>query len=74
MSLVLFSSLSCQATALLTLLFLGKNRIDFVEAIVLSVALSFGLDWVSRFILRSITYRNQFYLNNSFAKRVSASL
>ena len=26
------------------MLFLGKNRLDFVEQIVLSVALSFGLD------------------------------
>ena len=29
---------------LVNLLFLGKNRLDFVEEIVLSVALSFGLD------------------------------
>jgi uncharacterized membrane protein len=29
---------------LVNLLFIGKNRLDFVEEIVLSVALSFGLD------------------------------
>jgi uncharacterized membrane protein len=29
---------------LVNMLFLGKNRLDFVEEIVLSVALSFGLD------------------------------
>jgi uncharacterized membrane protein len=29
---------------LVNVLFLGKNRLDFVEEIVLSVALSFGLD------------------------------
>ncbi len=29
---------------LVNILFLGKNRLDFVEELVLSVALSFGLD------------------------------
>jgi len=27
-------------------LFINKNKLDFVEEIVLSVALSFGLDWL----------------------------
>ncbi len=29
---------------MVSVLFLGKNRLDFVEELVLSVALSFGLD------------------------------
>ena len=41
--LVLFLLLFCQVIVLVNILFLGKNKIDFVEQLVLSVALSFGL-------------------------------
>ena len=51
---------------LVNILFLGKNKIDFVEQLVLSVALSFGLIGLVGLFLGLSPIGINFYFNHSF--------
>ena len=52
---------------LIIVLFTGKNRLDSVEQLVLSVALSFGLDGLIGLFLGLSPIGINFYFDNGFA-------